>query len=43
MLMTEQWLEAVNEGKIVGTIMVDFRKEFDLVDHSKLTIYKFWV
>ena len=34
MLMTEHWLKALNEGKIVGTVMVDFRKAFDLVDHS---------
>ena len=34
----------VNEGKFVGTIMVDFRKAFDLVDHDlllkKLSHYK---
>ncbi|MCG8078589.1 MAG: hypothetical protein JAY75_20420 [Candidatus Thiodiazotropha taylori] len=35
-LMTERWLKAINDGKIVGTIMVDFRKAFDLVDHSLL-------
>lgn len=43
-LMTERWLEAINEGKIVGTVAVDFRKAFDLVDHSlllkKLTHYR---
>ena len=33
-LMTEGWLKAINEGKFVGTIMVDFRKAFDLVDHD---------
>ena len=32
----EHWLKALNEGKIVGTVMVDFRKAFDLVDHSLL-------
>lgn len=35
-LMTENWLKALNEGKIVGSIMVDFRKAFDLVDHDLL-------
>ena len=44
MLMTEHWLKALIEGKIVGTVMVDFRKAFDLVDYSlllkKLAIYK---
>ena len=44
MLMTERWLKAINDGNIVGTIMVDFRKAFDLVDHDlllhKLSLYK---
>ena len=35
-LMTESWLKAINDGNIVGTIMVDFRKAFDLVDHDLL-------
>ena len=35
-LITENWLKALNEGKIIGTIMVDFRKAFDLVDHNLL-------
>ena len=43
-LMTERWLKAINDGSIVGTIMVDFRKAFDLVDHDlllhKLSLYK---
>ena len=43
-LMAERRLKAINEGKIVGTIMVDFRKVFDLVDHDlllhKLSLYK---
>lgn len=43
-LMTERWLNAINEGKIIGTVMVDFRKAFDLVDHElilkKLSYYK---
>ena len=30
------WLktEASNEGKVIGTVMVDFRTAFDLVDHN---------
>ena len=44
LLMTENWLKAINEGRVVGTVMVDFRKEFDLVDHElllkKLELYK---
>ena len=43
-LMTEWWLKAINAGKIVGTIMVDLRKAFDLVDHDlllhKLSLFK---
>ena len=34
--MTENWLKAIKDGKIVGTIMVDFRKAFDLADHGLL-------
>ena len=37
-------LKAIIDGKIVGTVMEDFRKAFDLVDHDlllqKLEIYK---
>ena len=43
-LMAERWLKAINDGNIVGTIMVDFRKAFDLVDHDlllrKLSLYR---
>ena len=34
--IVEKWLKAMNEGKLVGVIMVDFRKAFDLVDHHIL-------
>lgn len=30
-LITENWLKALNEDKIIGTIIVDFRKAFDLL------------
>ena len=39
-LMTERWLKADNDGNIVGTIMIDFRNAFDLVDHDLLTPFK---
>ena len=42
--MTDSWLKAINEGKLVGCVLVDFRKAFDLVDHKillrKLKCYK---
>ena len=34
--MTERWLKALNEGKVKGSVMVDLRKTFDLVDHALL-------
>ena len=43
-LMTEEWLEAMNNGELTGVLMVDLCKAFDLVDHSlllqKLEIYR---
>ena len=35
-LMIDSWLKAINEGKIIGCVLVDFRKAFDLVDHHIL-------
>ena len=31
-----QWLESINKGSIVGAVMVDFKKAFDLVDLAVL-------
>ena len=43
-LLIDTWLKAINEGKFVGCVIIDFRKAFDLVDHAvllkKLDIYK---
>ena len=43
--MADTWLKAINEGKLVGCAMIEFRKTFDLVDHkllrNKLDIYRF--
>ena len=42
--MEDSWLNAVNVGKLIACVLVDFRKEFDLVDHKillrKLQCYK---
>ena len=42
--ITDSWLKAINEGNMVGCVLVDFRKAFDLVDHKillkKLKCYK---
>ena len=43
--MVEKWLNILDNSELVGIILVDFRKAFDLVDHSilmkKLELYKF--
>ena len=33
-LMTDTWLKVINEGKLVGCAMIDFRKAFALVVHN---------
>ena len=41
--MTDLWLNAIDKSKMVGVVLVDFKKSFDLVDHqiliNKLEIY----
>ena len=41
--MIGSWLNAMDYGELVGIVLVDFKKAFDLVDHqillSKLKLY----
>ena len=43
MHMIDSWLNAMDNGELVGILLVDFKKAFDLVDHqillSKLKLY----
>ena len=43
--MTETWLWEMDSGNLTGTVLLDFSKAFDLVNHNillhKLKVYKF--
>ena len=43
--LIDSWMECIDNGDMIGALFLDFRKAFDLVDHSilmkKLSIYKF--
>ena len=34
--LVDQWINCVDQGDLVGTMFIDFRKVFDMVDHSLL-------
>ena len=34
--LIDQWMASIDKGDIVGTLFIDFRKAFDMVDHSLL-------
>ena len=34
--MINKWLESINNNQMIGMVMVDFRKAFDLADHTLL-------
>ena len=35
--LIDLWLNAIDNSKMVGVVLVDFKKAFDLVDHQILT------
>ena len=41
--MTDSWLNAIDQGEMIGVVLVDFKKAFELVDHdillTKLKLY----
>lgn len=42
--LIDDWMECIDKGDMVGALFIDFRKAFDLVDHTillnKLSLYK---
>ena len=35
--ITEMWKRNLNKGNVIGTVLIDFKKAFDSVDHSILS------
>ena len=38
--LIDQWMACIDNGDTVGTLFIDFRKAFDMVDHNTLLIQK---
>ena len=34
--MVSKWLDSINKGSLIGIVLIDFKKAFDLVDHNVL-------
>ena len=45
MLKLIKWMNDIDSGKIIGSVFLDLRKAFDLLDHEnllhKLSLYRF--
>ena len=43
--LIDQWMQCIDKAEIVGSLFIEFRRAFDVVDHSillnKLIKYKF--
>ena len=34
--LIDQWMSSIDKGDLVGSLFIDFRKAFDVVDHEIL-------
>jgi hypothetical protein len=37
MVLVDEWLAALDNDRLVGSVFLDFSKAFDMVDHGILT------